>query len=121
MVEPDLRIVFNAPFSVRSVYNVRLLNCGAYRIGYAIKTTLPARRLEMNPTTGVLDSYEEKVVTLALGAFYYRRRRVYNDYISFEWANAPVGAGRQYRCDWFRGDTIVRRKHLPIEYNYTAL
>ena len=50
-----LQLVFNAPFSEKLVYNVRLTNNGAHRIGWAIKTT-NMKRLAVDPPCGVLDA-----------------------------------------------------------------
>lgn len=47
--------MFNAPFSEKLVYNVRLTNNGAHRIGWAIKTT-NMKRLAVDPPCGVLDA-----------------------------------------------------------------
>jgi hypothetical protein len=40
-----------------------------------------------------------------------------NDRITVEWTNAPDGAAKEFRREWFQGDGMVRRKNLPIEYN----
>jgi len=50
-----LQLCFNAPFSEKNVYNVRLTNNGAHRIGWAIKTT-NMKRLAVDPPCGVLDA-----------------------------------------------------------------
>ena len=61
ITEPDKKVVYNAPFSEKNVYNIRLTNNGAHRIGWAIKTT-NMRRLNVNPPCGCLDSKEGELV-----------------------------------------------------------
>ena len=48
LTQHDKKIVFNAPFSEKNVYHVRLTNNGAHRIGWAIKTT-NMRRIVVDP------------------------------------------------------------------------
>ncbi len=40
-----------------------------------------------------------------------------NDRIASEWTNAPEGAAKTFRREWFQGDGMIRRKNIPIEYN----
>jgi len=113
---PGARIVFNAPFSEKNVYNIRVLNDGAHRIGWAIKTT-NMQRINVNPPAGVLDAKESAMLTISCEPFDFNGENSGNDRISFEWTNAPDGAAKQFRREWFQGDGMVRRKNLPIEYN----
>jgi hypothetical protein len=55
VTQPDKKICFNAPFTEKNAYNMRLLNNGAHRIGWAIKTT-NVSRLAVDPPCGVLDT-----------------------------------------------------------------
>ena len=114
--EPNAKIVYNAPFSEKNVYNIRLTNNGAHRIGWAIKTT-NMKRLAVDPPAGCLDSKEGQMLTIACEPFDFGAEDTNNDRISFEWTNAPEGAAKQFRREWFQGDGMVRRKNLPIEYN----
>ena len=114
--EPSAKLIFNAPFSEKNVYNIRLLNNGAHRIGYAIKTT-NMKRLEVNPSSGVLDPKEAQMLTIAQQPFPFRSCKQYVDRISIEWTNAPEGAAKQFRHEWFQGNGSICRKILPIEYN----
>ena len=116
ITEPDKRIVFNAPFSEKNTYNVRVTNNGAHRIGWAIKTTNMAR-LNVNPPNGCLDAKEGQMLTISCEPLNYGTDDTNNDRITFEWTNAPEGAAKQFRREWFQGDGMVRRKNLPIEYN----
>ena len=110
-----MKIIFNAPFSVRSVYNICLFNLGAHCIAYSIKTSLPTLRLDVNPSIGILEPLEKKVVTLALNPFHYRQARTYTDYILFCWVNAVAGTCNPVCRERLHGH--MRRKRLPIEYN----
>ena len=116
ITEPDKKVVYNAPFSEKNVYNVRLTNNGAHRIGWAIKTT-NMQRLNVTPPCGCLDAKEGVMLTIACEPFDFGAADTNNDRISFEWTNAPEGAAKQFRREWFQGDGMVRRKNLPIEYN----
>ena len=116
ITEPDKKIVYNAPFSEKNVYNIRITNNGAHRIGWAIKTT-NMQRLNVNPPCGCLDAKEGEMLTISCEPIDYTQADTNNDRISFEWTNAPEGAAKQFRREWFQGDGMVRRKNLPIEYN----
>ena len=116
ITEPDKKVVYNAPFSEKNTYNIRLTNNGAHRIGWAIKTT-NMQRLNVNPPCGCLDSKESVMLTIACEPLDYGAADTNNDRVSFEWTNAPEGAAKQFRREWFQGDGMVRRKNLPIEYN----
>jgi len=134
LTQPDKKIVFNAPFTEKNVYSVRLTNNGAHRIGWAIKTT-NMKRIAVDPPCGVLDAkvrsptvtpppptptftlQEGVMLSIACEAFDFGAENTNNDRISFEWTNAPEGAAKQFRREWFQGDGMVRRKNLPIEYN----
>ena len=116
ITEPDKKLVYNAPFSEKNAYNIRLVNNGAHRIGWAIKTT-NMQRLNVNPPCGCLDEKEKVMLTITCEPFDFGASDTNNDRISFEWTNAPEGAAKQFRREWFQGDGMVRRKNLPIEYN----
>ena len=85
------------------------------------------------------------MMTVACEPFDFASEDTNNDRISFEWTNAPEGAAKQFRREWFQvpiesnhrfrpliesnqssnhpielnlqGDGMVRRKNLPMEYN----
>ena len=115
--EPNAKIVYNAPFTEKNVYNVRLTNNGAHRIGWAIKTT-NMKRLAVEPAGRLPRQQGGPDAHHRLRALRLRQSEdTNNDRISFEWTNAPEGAAKQFRREWFQGDGMVRRKNLPIEYN----
>ncbi len=116
LTAPDKKIVFNAPFSEKMVYYVRVQNNGAHRIGWAIKTT-NMQRLNVDPPAGVLDPKEAQMLNISCEPFDFESENTSNDRISFEWTNSPEGAAKTFRREWFQGDGMVRRKNLPIEYN----
>jgi hypothetical protein len=78
ITEPDKKIVFNAPFSEKNNYNVRLTNNGAHRIGWAIKTTNSAR-LNVTPPCGCLDNKENCMLTIACEPIDYGTADTNND------------------------------------------
>ena len=114
--QPNSKLVFNAPFSEKNRYNLTIANLGAHRIGWAIKTT-NIKRLAVDPPAGVLDAKEEQMLFVSQDNFDYDTEDTNNDRVTFEWTNAPDGAAKQFRREWFQGDGIVRRKNIPIEYN----
>ena len=116
ITEPDKKIVYNAPFSEKNVYNIRLTNNGGRRMGWAIKTT-NMQRLNVDPPCGVLDPKEAVMMSVSCEPFDFAAENTSNDRISFEWTNTPEGAAKQFRREWFQGDGMVRRKNVPIEYN----
>ena len=93
---------------------MQVTNAGGQRIGFAFKTTNPAR-LNMDPPNGVLDPKEGINIAISCdpGA-----DPTNNDRVTVEWTNTPEGAAKQFRREWFQGDGMVRRKNLPIEYNH---
>ncbi len=58
------------------------------------------------------------MLTIACEPFDINTAVTNNDRITFEWTNAPEGAAKQFRREWFQGDVMVRRKNIPIEYNF---
>ena len=66
--EPNAKVVYNAPFSEKNVYNIRIINNGAHRIGWAIKTT-NMKRLAVDPPCGCLDAKEAQMLTIACEPF----------------------------------------------------
>ncbi len=114
--EPSQKLVFNAPFSEKNVYHCRVTNLGAHRIGWAIKTT-NMRRLNVDPPAGLLDAKESQMMTVSCEPVDYENEDTNNDRVTFEWTNAPEGAAKQFRREWFQGDGMIRRKNIPIEFN----
>ena len=114
--EPNAKIVYNAPFSEKNVYHVRVTNLGARRMGFAFKTT-NNKRLSIEPPAGCLDPKESAMVAVSCDAFNYEGEDTNNDRITIEWTNTPEGAAKQFRREWFQGDGMIRRKNIPCEYN----
>ncbi len=114
--EPHAKLVFNAPFAEKNRYHVTIANLGAHRIGWAIKTT-NMKRLGVEPPAGVLDPKEQQMLFISQEPFSYETEDTNNDRITFEWTNAPDGAAKTFRREWFQGDGMIRRKNIPIEYN----
>ena len=56
-------------------------------------------------------------MTVSCVAFAYGQEDTSNDHITIEYTNAPDGAAKQFRREWFQGDGWVHRKNIPIEYN----
>ena len=115
--EPNSKIVFNAPFSESHVYNIRLKNNGAHRIGFALQTTNP-NRLEVRPSGGALGANGIQICTLTRKAFFYCPNCCGDDKLVILWINAPIDAAKPYRREWFQEDGVIFRKNLPIEYNW---
>jgi hypothetical protein len=113
---PIAKIVFNAPFDDKHTYHIKITNAGGRRIGWAIKTT-NAARLGVNPPAGVLDPNEAVLMAVTCNTIDASSENLSNDRITVEWTNAPDGAAKEFRREWFQGDGMVRRKNLPIEYN----
>ncbi|RCN42468.1 MSP domain protein [Ancylostoma caninum] len=113
--QPNSKIVFNAPYDDKHTYHIKITNASGSHIGWAIKTT-NMRRLGVNPACGVLDPKESTLMAVSCDVLDYGREDT-NDRITVEWCNTPDGAAKQFRCKWFQGDGMVRRKILPIEYN----
>eukprot|EP01083_Nonionella_stella_P287782 979685_1 len=88
ITEPDKKIVYNAPFSEKNAYNIRLTNNGAHRIGWAIKTTNMAR-LQVDPPCGVLDPKESVMMTVACEPMDFDSENTGNDRISFDGPTPP--------------------------------
>ncbi|KHJ76628.1 major sperm protein 63 family protein, partial [Oesophagostomum dentatum] len=86
------------------------------RIGWATKTT-KIRRLGVDLACGVLDPKETTLVTVSCDNFDYGREDTNNDRITVKWCKTPEGAAKEFRRKWLKGDGMVRRKNLPIEYN----
>jgi hypothetical protein len=116
VTQPNSKIVFNAPYDDKRTYHIKVVNDGGRRIGYAIKTT-NMRRLNVDPPAGVLDPKEAVLLAVSCDSFDIASEDSNNDRITVEWTNAPDGAAKQFRREWFQGDGMVRRKNLPIEYN----
>ena len=116
ITEPGTKIVYNAPFSEKVAYHVRVTNNGGHRIGWAIKTT-NMQRLAVDPPAGVLDPKESVLMAVSREPVDYQSEDTNNDRVTVEWTNAPEGAAKQFRREWFQGDGMIRRKNLPIEYN----
>ena len=57
------------------------------------------------------------MLTVSCDSFDFAVSDTNNDRITFEWTNAPEGAAKQFRREWFQSDGMVRRKNIPIEYN----
>ncbi|KAI1691775.1 zinc-finger double domain-containing protein [Ditylenchus destructor] len=74
-------------------------------------------RLGVDPPCGVLDPNESVLMAVSCDSFDFAAENTQNDRITIEWTNAPEGATKQFRREWFQGDCMVRRKNLPIEYN----
>ena len=114
--QPAAKIVFNAPFDDKHTYHIKIGNAGGRRIGWAIKTTNP-QRLGVNPPCGVLDPNETVLMAVTCNTIDPTSESINNDRITVEWTNAPDGAAKEFRREWFQGDGMVRRKNLPLEYN----
>ena len=114
--QPHAKLVYNAPFSDKHTYHVAVQNDGSQRIGWAIKTT-NMQRLQVDPPAGVLDPKESVLLAVSCEPFDFASADTNNDRITVEWTNAPEGAAKQFRREWFQGDGMVRRKNIPIEYN----
>ena len=114
--QPSAKIVFNAPFDDKHTYHIKIGNAGGRRIGWAIKTT-NAARLGVNPPCGVLDPNETVLLAITCNVIDTNAESLNNDRITVEWTNAPDGAAKEFRREWFQGDGMVRRKNLPLEYN----
>ncbi len=114
--EPHAKIVYNAPFTEKNRYHLTIANLGAHRMGWAIKTT-NMKRLSVDPPAGVLDPKEQQMLFVTCEDFSYETEDTNNDRITFEWTNAPEGAAKTFRREWFQGDGMIRRKNIPIEYN----
>ncbi|KAI1693250.1 MSP (Major sperm protein) domain-containing protein [Ditylenchus destructor] len=114
---PSSRIVFNAPFDVRHTYHIKIVNVGDRRIGWRYKN---ARRCGVDPPCGVLDPNESALMAVWYESSDFEWEQTHNDpqrdnRITIWWVNAPEGATKQFRSEWFWGD--IRRKNLAIEYN----
>uniref|UniRef100_A0A914UI87 Major sperm protein n=1 Tax=Plectus sambesii TaxID=2011161 RepID=A0A914UI87_9BILA len=117
VTQPHAKIVFNAPYDNMRAYQIKVINVGDRRIGYAIKTT-NLRRLHIDPPAGVLEPRETALLTVNCEAFDVNSEDTNSDRITIEWTNAPNNAAAgQFRREWFQSDGTVRRKNLPIEYN----
>uniref|UniRef100_A0A914BVA2 Major sperm protein n=1 Tax=Acrobeloides nanus TaxID=290746 RepID=A0A914BVA2_9BILA len=113
--QPNAKIVFNSPYD-KNTYHIKINNSSARRIGWAIKTTNPAR-LRVDPPYGVLDPKEAVLMAVSCNAFDFASEDTNNDRITVQWTNTPEGATKQFCYEWFQSDGIVRRKNLPVEYN----
>src|SRR5688572_6779821 len=71
------------------------------------------KRLSVDPPCGVLDSKESILMAVSCEAFQYGSEDTNNDRITIEWTNAPEGAAKEFRREWFQGDGMVRRKTSP--------
>ncbi|MFH4984099.1 hypothetical protein AB6A40_010808 [Gnathostoma spinigerum] len=88
----------------------------ACRIGWAIKTP-NMRRLGVDPPRGVLDTKENVLMAVSCDTLNAACEDLNNDRITIEQTNTPDGAAKQFSCEWFQSNGMVRRKNLPIEYN----
>ncbi|CAJ0930058.1 unnamed protein product, partial [Mesorhabditis belari] len=116
ITQPNAKVVFNAPYDDKHTHDIKLINAGGRRIGWAIKTS-NMKRLGVDLPCGVLDPKEGVLVAVSCDAFAFGHEETNNDRIIIEWTNTPDGATKQFRREWFQGDGMVRRKNLPIEYN----
>ncbi|MCP3663708.1 MAG: motile sperm domain-containing protein [Gammaproteobacteria bacterium] len=138
--EPSTKMVFNSPDSEKNRYNFRLTNLGGKRMGWAVKTTNMAR-IFIDPPCGCLDAkeavsftrrhpkfmsvcfvlfsaFQQVMMTIAIEPFDYASASTANDRFTIEWTDAPEGAAKKFQREWFQSDGIVRRKNIPLEYNY---
>ena len=81
--EPGTKVVWNAPFSEKNVYHIRVTNLGARRMGFAFKTT-NGKRLSLEPAAGVLDPKEQTMIAVSCDAFNYESEDTNNDRITIE-------------------------------------
>ncbi|KAF1759414.1 hypothetical protein GCK72_015881 [Caenorhabditis remanei] len=109
--QPATKIVFKGPYADQITYHqcIKVINSSARRIAYCIKTT---KRLRVNVPCGVLEPKEGANLIVSFKKLFGR----VDDHITVEWINTPDGAG-EFRREWFQGDSMVRKKNLPIEYN----
>ncbi|CAJ0932379.1 unnamed protein product, partial [Mesorhabditis belari] len=113
--QPNAKIVFNGPYEFK--HNIKVINSSNRRIGWA-HTATDMERLEVDPPCGVLDPKEAILVAVSCNAFDVNYEDTNNDRITIEWTNAPDGASKQFRREWFQSPKILRRKDLLIEYNH---
>ena len=114
--QPSSKLVVNAPFDRMNTYYFKIINTGEHRIGVGIKTN-NRNRFEVEPKFGVIDPNESILVSMKCSPFPQDSEEESVDKITIGWINAPVGAGREFKREWFRGDTVVQNRSLFIEYN----
>ncbi|EFP08260.1 hypothetical protein CRE_16906 [Caenorhabditis remanei] len=114
--QPSSKLVVNAPFDPMNTYYFKIINAGEHQIGVGIKTN-NRNRFEVEPKFGVIDPNESILVSMKCSPFPQDSEEESVDKITIGWINAPVGAGKEFKREWFRGDTVVQNRSLFIEYN----
>ncbi|PIC33577.1 hypothetical protein B9Z55_013506 [Caenorhabditis nigoni] len=113
---PASKLFLNSPFSKKIIAEIKITNPTAHRIGVGIKTNNRERFL-VNPEFGVLDSKESIVVSITCKPFQFDPDEKYADKVKIGWLNAPRGAGKEFKKEWFEGKEKVLVKYLKIKYN----
>ncbi|KAF1757206.1 hypothetical protein GCK72_013661 [Caenorhabditis remanei] len=114
--QPSSKLVVNAPFDRMNTYYFKIINTGEHRIGVGIKTN-NRNRFEVEQKFAVIDPNESILASMKSSPFPQDSEEESVDKIKIGWINAPVGAGREFKREWFRGDTVVQNRSLFIEYN----
>ena len=63
---------------------------------------------------------ESVMMTVACEPFDFASEDTNNDRISFEWTNAPEGAAKQFRREWFQVQ-LSKSNHIIESLNRTSL
>lgn len=117
------KIVFNAPYNEKQVFQIKLINTSALRIAFGINTYMRKLRVDTlcTPRCGVLDPNEHILLAVSCSAFAFGQVDTTNDRITVEWTNTPEGSDKQFCREWLEGEGMVRRKIILIEYNSTPI
>uniref|UniRef100_A0A914D4B2 Major sperm protein n=1 Tax=Acrobeloides nanus TaxID=290746 RepID=A0A914D4B2_9BILA len=101
----------------KHTYHIKINNSSARLIGWAIKNTI-AVRLGVDPPCGMLDPKEAVLMAVSCDAFDFASENFSKNCITGEWTNTLESAAKQFRCEWFQGDDIVRSKNLQHKHTY---